>query len=132
MDGNALSRGRKRVGLVGSGVIALGLIWGFSPGLPVLWGPRANASTKAAGLALFEHSWQPHDPIAKGDGLGPVFNASSCVACHFQGGVGGGGDNEHNVRAFEVLPSKDRPGVESGLVHAYAVANQFLENDETW
>ena len=27
-----------------------------------------------------------------GDGIGPVFNAKSCVACHFQGGVGGAGD----------------------------------------
>jgi CxxC motif-containing protein (DUF1111 family) len=131
MHGNALSRGRKRVGVVGSVAIATVLVWTFSPGLPVLWGPRADASTKAAGLALFEHSWQPHDPIAKGDGLGPVFNASSCVACHFQGGVGGGGDNEHNVNAFEVLPSKDRPGVQSGLVHAFAVENQFLERDSS-
>ena len=129
MDGNILSRGRKRVGLAGSGVIAVVLTWTFSPGMPVLWGPRADAASKAAGLALFEHEWQPHDPIAKGDGLGPVFNASSCVACHFQGGVGGGGDNLHNVNAFEVLPSKDRPGVQSGLVHAFAVENRFLERD---
>ena len=131
MDGNALSRGRKRVGWVGSGVIALALAWTFSPGLPVLWGPRASAATKAEGLALFEHSWTAHDPIAKGDGLGPVFNASSCVACHFQGGVGGGGDNEHNVHSFEALPARGRPEIQSGLVHTFAVENRFLEHDDS-
>ena len=40
---------------------------------------------------MFEREWQPNDPLAHGDGLGPVFNAKSCAACHFQGGVGGGG-----------------------------------------
>ena len=45
-----------------------------------------------AGRALFEHEWVPHDPLApEGDGLGPVFNAASCVACHHQSGPGGGG-----------------------------------------
>ncbi len=131
MDGNELSRGRKRVGWIGSGVVVATLAWTFSPGLPVLWGPRANAATKQAGLALFEHSWMPHDPLAQGDGLGPVFNASSCVACHFQGGVGGGGSNEHNVNAFEAVPTKDHPEVQSGLVHAFAVENRFLEKNDS-
>ena len=130
MDGNALSRGRKRVGWLATGAIALGLAWTFSPGLPVLWGPRADAATKAAGLALFEHEWEPHDPLAQGDGLGPVFNASSCVACHFQGGVGGGGTNEHNVQAFEALPASGHPEVQTGLVHAFAVENKFLEKSD--
>jgi mono/diheme cytochrome c family protein len=131
MQGNVLSQGRKRVGLVGSSVIVLAVAWTFSPGMPVLWGPRADAATKAAGLELFEHSWQPHDSLAGGDGLGPVFNASSCVACHFQGGVGGGGDNKHNVHAFEALPSKDHPEVQAGLVHAFAVENHFLEKSDS-
>lgn len=131
MDGNELSRGRRRVGWIGSGVIVAAAAWFLSPGLPVLWAPRADAATKQAGLALFEHEWQPHDSLAQGDGLGPVFNASSCVACHFQGGVGGGGSNEHNVNAFEAMPTKDRPEVQGGLVHAFAVENRFLEKSDS-
>jgi CxxC motif-containing protein (DUF1111 family) len=57
----------------------------------------------ASGRVLFEHDWQPGDALAGGDGLGPVFNERSCVACHFQGGVGGGGPTSKNVAAFEVL-----------------------------
>jgi len=68
------------------GAVAAGL-WVWSPGLPVLWGPSASAKDIAAGRELFEHEWTPNDPLAAGDGLGPVFNDRSCVACHFQGGV---------------------------------------------
>src|SRR5262245_11794035 len=64
--------------------------------------PTASADVKAKGHALFVHEWTPHDPLAKGDGLGPVFNASSCVACHHQGGAGGAGPGSANVRAFAV------------------------------
>jgi len=78
-------------------------------------------------MELFEHEWQVHDPIAKGDGLGPVFNGKSCVGCHFQGGVGGGGANQHNVVSFELLPTKERPELKGGLIHAFAVENRFTE-----
>ncbi|MBX6314624.1 MAG: c-type cytochrome [Isosphaeraceae bacterium] len=97
------------------------------PGLPVLRAPRASAEERAAGKVLFEHTWQPHDPMAHGDGLGPVFNARSCVECHFQGGVGGGGDNPHNVLAFEAHPTRDRPEVKGGLIHKFAVENKYFE-----
>ncbi|MEL6341881.1 MAG: di-heme oxidoredictase family protein [Myxococcota bacterium] len=50
-----------------------------------------------AGAALFSHHWVPDDPRASGDGLGPMYNASSCVACHNMGGPGGAGDSTHNV-----------------------------------
>src|SRR5581483_1807086 len=43
-----------------------------------------------AGKGLFKHEWKPQDPLSPGgDGLGPVFNEKSCVACHGQGGLGG-------------------------------------------
>ena len=109
----------------------MGIAWISLPGIPVFWGPRADAATKLAGLALFEHEWKPHDPIASGDGLGPVFNARSCVACHFQGGVGGGGSNEQNVHAFEAVPTKSTSNVTNGLVHKFAVENRFLEGSKT-
>src|SRR5260370_101541 len=54
--------------------------------------------TVVVGEALFKHEWEPGDKLSPGgDGLGPVYNAHSCVACHHQGGVGGSGGLEHNV-----------------------------------
>jgi CxxC motif-containing protein (DUF1111 family) len=87
----------------------------------VLWGPYASAAAKEAGGELFEHVWTPNDPLAHGDGLGPVFNGNSCVACHFQGGVGGGGGREQNVTSFTALPTKNNAEMHSGLIHAFAV-----------
>lgn len=85
----------------------------------------------AHGKMLFEHQWTVGDELSgEGDGLGPVFNADSCVACHFQGGVGGGGPNQHNVRAFQVIPVGSRSNVVSGVVHSNAVFDKLLENDQ--
>ncbi|HEV3166139.1 MAG TPA: di-heme oxidoredictase family protein [Isosphaeraceae bacterium] len=131
MQGNVLERARRRCG-VGLGILSgLAIVWYLVPGLPVLWAPRASAHERAAGQALFVHEWQPHDPLAHGDGLGPVFNARACASCHFQGGVGGGGGNDHNVQAFEAHPTKDRPDVQGGLIHKYAVADQYVENQKS-
>jgi CxxC motif-containing protein (DUF1111 family) len=50
------------------------------------------------GKELFEKIWQSGKPSPfGGDGLGPLYNEDSCVACHHQGGTGGGGPNERNV-----------------------------------
>lgn len=109
-------------------VIVLALVWHFSPGLPVLIGPYASAKTRAAGQELFTHEWEPYDALAGGDGLGPVFNAKSCVACHNQGGIGGGGSNQFNVVNFEVLPnSRDREHI-TGTIHAAASSREFQES----
>jgi CxxC motif-containing protein (DUF1111 family) len=83
---------------------------------------------KEAGLDLFQHEWKQADPLAGGDGLGPVFNERSCVACHFQGGVGGGGDNKHNVTTFEVHPVPGRPAVQGGIIHAFAISSDSRES----
>jgi mono/diheme cytochrome c family protein len=128
MKSYSLDRTRRMIGYGLVVAAALEVAWALMPGLPVWWGPRASAEERAAGLALFEHEWQPSDPLAGGDGLGPVFNDRSCVACHFQGGVGGGGGNRHNVSAFEVLPTQGRPELKAGLVHASAVDNRFRES----
>ena len=130
MDGYSLDRTRRRVGFATVVVLGAWAVWPVTPGLPFLWGPRAGAEAKAAGLALFEHEWEPHDPMAGGDGLGPVFNARSCAACHFQGGVGGGGGNGHNVLTFEAHPTKDRPQVQAGLIHAFAVEEASKEGHD--
>lgn len=78
-----------------------------------------------AGQTLFHHEWKPNDPLsAGGDGLGPVYNATSCVACHKQGGPGGAGGLEHNVTTFVVLstsPNEMMGQTREGVVHAHAV-----------
>ncbi len=127
MNGYCLDRIRRRIALGIVGLSAFGITWMLIPGIPVVRAPYARPEVKLAGLTLFEHEWEPHDPLAKGDGLGPVFNARSCVACHFQGGVGGGGDNSHNVVAFEAHPTVDRPEVKGGLIHKFAVENRLFE-----
>jgi mono/diheme cytochrome c family protein len=67
-------------------------------------------SVIAAGKDLFEREWSPASPggsvAAGGDGLGPAFNDRSCVACHRQGGVGGGGPLDKNVDMLN-LPSDE-------------------------
>jgi CxxC motif-containing protein (DUF1111 family) len=81
-----------------------------------------DASVAREGQTLFMHEWTPRDPLSHGgDGLGPVFNATSCVACHHQGGAGGGGGLEHNVTTYTVRAEK--PGAEprQGVVHAFGI-----------
>lgn len=125
-----LERSRRRLGIAMTAAFVLFGIWYWSPGLPVLWGPSASATAKAAGEMLFEHEWTANDRLAHGDGLGPVFNAGSCVACHFQGGVGGGGPNQNNVVAFEVAATKNHPEIRSGLIHHFAVMDELQESAE--
>ncbi len=66
-----------------------------------------KAGAVARGRQLFVRVWRPLDPRCRvdksspsvpGDGLGPVFNDTSCAACHSQGGVGGAGPAEKNVQ----------------------------------
>lgn len=63
------------------------------------------------GKQLFERDWRIHPP-AQGDGIGPLFNDVSCVACHNQGGVGGAGGLDHNVRVVS-LGTSTVSGVQS-------------------
>jgi CxxC motif-containing protein (DUF1111 family) len=77
-----------------------------------------------AGQTLFLHEWTVNDPLSSGgDGLGPVYNDISCVACHNQGGVGGAGGREHNVTTFTRSErTRGRSSLLSeGVIHAYAV-----------
>jgi CxxC motif-containing protein (DUF1111 family) len=90
--------------------------------------PRPEAVE--AGLALFNHNWTVKDPLAGGDGLGPVFNARSCVECHSQGGAGGGGPVDKNVTVYGLRPQvktviKDLPHI--GVVHQKATRPEYQE-----
>jgi mono/diheme cytochrome c family protein len=128
MSNHPQARTRRIIGLTASvaAIVAVGYL--FTPGIPVLWGPSASAASLEAGAMLFEHEWEPNDSLAHGDGLGPVFNARSCVACHFQGGVGGGGSADHNVTSFEVHPTKRNPDLLTGIVHAASVNPDVTES----
>lgn len=114
----------RRLTVGASAVILFGVI--YSAG--AMFQPSTEELTQQ-GKMLFEHEWKPHDPLAAGgDGLGPVFNAKSCVACHFQGGVGGAGPNDNNVTAFEVEPRPNHPDtVVNGVVHAAAISPDFKD-----
>lgn len=91
------------------------------------WRPKTDAQASQAGRDLFLHEWTPGDPLAaQGDGLGPVFNASSCVACHQQGGVGGSGSLEHNVTVFTRAP-RAGAGARRGVIHQFAIDTDSQE-----
>src|SRR6266849_2995705 len=90
---------------------------------------EVDAAMAEAGQTLFTHMWKPKDPLSPGgDGLGPVFNANSCVACHHQGGLGGSGGLEHNVTTFAVRPEANGGTAREGVVHAFATKTQFKES----
>jgi CxxC motif-containing protein (DUF1111 family) len=116
----------RNLAIVGASAAAIiGLLAGLNS---ARYDRAATAEMKQAGEELFVRQWVAHDPQAHGDGLGPVFNANSCVACHFQGGVGGGGDAVHNVVAYEVHPTVRDRKLQKGLVHAFAINQSFVES----
>jgi CxxC motif-containing protein (DUF1111 family) len=119
--------GKRRWRAVISLGVGLCLVCFFWPGLSAV---RARLKTQVDGRTLFEHEWTENDPLADGDGLGPVYNARSCVACHFQGGVGGAGTRECNVLAFEVPPDEGSSVGRGGVVHNFAVRASLKENPE--
>ena len=58
----------------------------------------AKSRPAISGEELFRREWIVDDPRSHGgDGLGPVFNDTSCIACHNQGGAGGAGPSAKNV-----------------------------------
>lgn len=59
---------------------------------------KPKAPPTPDGFELFHRDWSKQVPDHALDGIGPMYNAVSCVACHHQGGAGGGGKNEHNVQ----------------------------------
>jgi CxxC motif-containing protein (DUF1111 family) len=57
-----------------------------------------------------------------GDGLGPVFNGSSCVACHHLGGVGGAGGVDRNI---EIATVTDNRNAGNGFSYGFSMAMDF-------
>jgi CxxC motif-containing protein (DUF1111 family) len=68
------------------------------------WAVALKDPAVALGRRLFLREWVPDDPRGRGgDGLGPVFNERSCVACHGLGGPGGAGPNGKNVELLTAV-----------------------------
>ena len=62
------------------------------------WAGEAKPDPLALGYEIFNREWQPDDTRSHdGDGLGPVYNDTSCVACHNSGGSGGAGPVSKNI-----------------------------------
>ena len=69
------------------------------------WGSLATAVSPAIitqGRQLFVQEWKTQNPSFGGDGLGPLFNGVSCLACHHQGGLGGGGGAPFNSKVIGI------------------------------
>ena len=65
---------------------------------------KASEEQLKVGREIFTRDWTPNDPRCHGgDGLGPVYNATSCVACHGQGGPGGAGPDGMNVEVVSMI-----------------------------
>jgi CxxC motif-containing protein (DUF1111 family) len=89
-------------------------------------GSKAAEKVLAQGRELFEREWLPGDSRSHGgDGLGPVYNDSSCVACHNLGGSGGGGAASKNVDIITASPIGGVPvQFQTGLSPGGAVEDQ--------
>jgi mono/diheme cytochrome c family protein len=111
MNEQLKKRGWRWTGWTAAAMLAGWLLW--QP-LPDDAKAEINAASKSFdkervdGQELFHRSWLPEDPRSpEGDGLGPMFNESSCAGCHNQGGPGGAGPNSKNVElltAFVAQP----------------------------
>jgi RNA polymerase sigma factor (sigma-70 family) len=99
---------------------------------------RLAREERARGAILFSKEWMPDDSKSHGgDGLGPVFNATSCVACHGLGAPGGAGPESKNVVLITVSPNGCGPvpsperihpgfrGSKTAILHRYGTDPEY-------
>jgi CxxC motif-containing protein (DUF1111 family) len=82
-------------------------------GAPWLAATAADAAkgNVSEGQELFFREWTPRDARSHGgDGLGPVFNDTSCVACHNAGAPGGAGPKSKNVDILSAFSNRAMMG----------------------
>lgn len=110
--------------------------WLFGALCPLLfWDvePAASADLVARdepvirGRELFTRAWIPRDPRSRGgDGLGPMYNDTSCLACHSLGGIGGGGASGKNVQILVPVTSGRDQREEAAQVHPVLRIEPFV------
>lgn len=92
---------------------------------------RIYVEPQQLGRALFVQEWVHDASSTRGDGLGPLFNDTSCVACHNLGGAGGAGPRTKNV---ELVTRKrtTTQGEESttAVLHYFHVMGDGAEDEE--
>lgn len=94
----------------------------------------------ARGELLFAKEWAPNDPVSGGgDGLGPLYNETSCVACHGLGAPGGAGPDSKNVvivtalpRGAQRVPAKDLERVHPGFKGATSMVLHRYSTDDRY
>jgi len=134
------------IGSLAAAALVGGLVLGGAAllvGLPGSETPMADFMTAAArgsrtatagsleGRELFVREWLPQTGEAGGDGLGPLFNETSCANCHNQGGVGGAGSRSKNVRL--AAPDFTTPNGHPTLGPAFVVHHHSTDPDyENW
>lgn len=84
--------------------------------------PAAAEDQIKLGKELFTHKWVANDKLSPGgDGLGPMHNADSCIACHHLGGIGGAGSFEENVELLSIFfPGEKRTEGQKATIRAKA------------
>jgi CxxC motif-containing protein (DUF1111 family) len=96
--------------------------------------PQKVRAVALLGEELFHREWVAGDTRSRGgDGLGPVYNETSCVACHNLGGAGGAGPSNKNVVILSAISQigaqsvalNDRPRVEAGSEKSSVLAPMF-------
>ena len=97
--------------------------------------PKASSVKKSrveVGREIFAREWIPGDKRSHGgDGLGPMFNESSCVACHNQGGVGGAGPASKNVDIVTAFHNQPRQNAAPQSVTEALFTSIFGNLDDT-
>src|SRR4051812_15856133 len=103
--------------LAASGLVWL--IWGVVPGIArgAEPGHDDRAGAIARGRDLFLKGWGPGAPSEQGGGgLGPVYTATSCAACHNLGGLGGAGPVNKNVDLITALARRTKGDVDTNAL----------------
>ncbi len=82
----------------------------------------AEPGALARGGEIFAREWVPADPRSRsGDGLGPVYNETSCASCHALGAPGGAGPVNKNAVILTFLSS---PLPQSGRASAGRISEE--------
>ncbi len=79
---------------------------------------RRAREERVLGEALFAKDWVRNDPMSHGgDGLGPVYNETSCMACHGLGAPGGAGPESKNVVLLSANPVRIERATDLEQIH---------------